>query len=248
MTKNQDNGYISNYLIHWTGKHGDEKGAEVLSIIASTCRLLLSYNCLHIFDINHEIHEKMVCFTDVPLAHSEQHCSRYGCFGVAFNKLPLMNIGAQPVFYASHACKRDMDIIFQFIQEQTTRTTIEPTLFKALHRHFYYIQRLSEGRADKNDTFYYEREWRLGEQTLIPPEKLNRSNAKFHCQQEGYPPYTGRLAKEADNSYFDFDKAHVAFLVAPSERISEIKNPNKFLIRPYEEILIDSINARGSNL
>jgi len=67
MTKNQDNGYISNYLIHWTGKHGDEKGAEVLSIIASTCRLLLSYNCLHIFDINHEIHEKMVCFTDVPL-------------------------------------------------------------------------------------------------------------------------------------------------------------------------------------
>lgn len=244
MTTHRDNGYISNYLIHWTGKDGDKKGAEVLSIIASTCRLLLSYNRLHIFDINHEIHEKMVCFTDVPLAYSEQHCSLYGRFGIAFNKLSLMNVGAQPVFYASHACKRDMDVIFKFLQEQTRTTTVDPTLLKALHRHFYYIQRLSEERADRNDTFYYEREWRLGEQTLIPPEKSNRSNAKYKCQQEGYPPYTGRLAKDAGNSYFDFDKDHVAFLVAPNNRKAKIKNPHEFQIRSYEEIVNDSKNTK----
>ena len=237
MTNQQDNGYISDFLIHWTGKDGDEKGSEVLSIIASTCRLLLSYNRLHIFDINHEIHEKMVCFTDVPLAYSEQHCSQYGRFGIAFKKLSLMNVGAQPVFYASHACKRDMDIIFKYLQEQIKKTTIETALFEALHRHFYYIQRLSDGRADQNNTYYYEREWRLGEQTLVPPEKLNCPNSKYYCQQEGYPPYTGRLARKADKSYFDFDKEHVAFLIAPQNYHAKIRNTHGFQIVAYEDLV-----------
>ena len=146
MTISQDNGYISNYLIHWTGRDGDDRGAEFLSSIASTCKLRLSYNKLHIFDFYHEIREKMVCFTDVPLAHSAEHCKRYGRFGIAFHKLKLMNVGAQPVFYASHACKRDMDVIFKFLQDQARATTIDPTLFRALHRHFYFIQRLSDDR------------------------------------------------------------------------------------------------------
>lgn len=244
MTTHQDNGYISNYLIHWTGKDGDEKGVEVLSIIASTCRLLLSYNQLHIFDFDHEIHEKMVCFTDVPLTHSEQHCSRYGRFGIAFNKLPLMNVGAQPVFYVSHVFKRDMNAIFNFLQEQTRETTIDPTLFKAMHRHFYYIQCLSDKKADRNDTFYCEREWRLGAQTLLPPEKLNQDNAKYKSIKEGYPPYTGRLVGYTDNSYFDFDKDHVAFLIAPKDWKAKINNPHGFQIRPYEEIVMDSTNIK----
>lgn len=232
-----DNGYISEYLIHWTGKDGDEKGAEVLSIIASTCQLLLSYNQLHIFDMHHKISEKMVCFTDIPLPHSHQHCRRYGRFGIAFHKLDLMNVGAQPVFYASHACKCDMDVIFTFLQDQVRNTTIDPTLFRALHRHFYFIQQFSDTKADSKDAFYYEREWRLGEQTLVPPEKLNRPNAKYRCRQEGYPPYTGRLVRNGDNIYFDFDKGYVAFLIAPQDWQIKIENPHQFLFRTYEEIV-----------
>ena len=245
MTINQDNGYISDYLIHWTGRDGDEHGAVALSAIASTRKLLLSYNRLHIFDIYHEIHEKMVCFTDVPIVHSAQHCKRYGRFGIAFHKLKLMNIGAQPVFYATHVCKRDMDVIFKFLQDQVKATTIDPTLFRALHRHFYFIQRFSDNRADRKDTFYYEREWRLGEQTLIPLEKLDRPNAKYRCQQEGYPPYTGRLARDGDNIYFDFDKEWVAFLIAPKDWQNKIKNPHGFPIRTYEEMVNDEKGNRS---
>jgi hypothetical protein len=239
MTIPQDDGYISDYLIHWTGKDGDANGAEVLSRVAETCRLLLSYNRLHIIDIYHEIHEKMVCFTDVPLAHSIQHCQRYGKFGIALHKLKLMNIGAQPVFYASHACKRDMDIIFKFLQDQVKNTTIGPPLFRALLRHFYLIQRLSDNKADRKDTFYYEREWRLGEQTLVPPDKLNRPNAAYWCQQEGYPPYTGRLVQEDNNTYFDFDKDFVAFLITPREWKNTIRNPHGFMIHSYEDLIND---------
>ena len=123
MNKLKDNGYISDYLIHWTGKNGDEHGATILGIISSTLRLLLSYNRIHLFDWTHKIHERMVCFTDVPLLHSNAHCKLYGRFGIAFKKLKLMNVGAQPVFYASHACKRDMDTIFKFLQEQAKDTT-----------------------------------------------------------------------------------------------------------------------------
>ena len=237
-----DNGYISDYLIHWTGKDGDEKGAEVLSTIASTCKLLLSYNRLHIFDFYHEIHEKMICFTDVPLSHSAQHCRQYGRFGIAFHKLKLMNIGAQPVFYASHAYKHDMDMIFKFLQEQVENTTIDKKLFRALHHHFYFIQQFSDDKADRKDTFYYEREWRLGEQSLIPPEKLSRPNARYWCQQEGYPRYTGRLVKDKDKLYFSFDEKkerseYIAFLIAPKDWKNKIENPHQFPIYTYEEIV-----------
>lgn len=237
MNAPRDNGYISDYLIHWTGKKGDKLGASVLGTIASTLRLLLSYNRLHIFDWSHEVHEKMVCFTDVPLRHSSDHCERYGRFGIAFHKLKLMNVGAQPVFYASHACKRDMDTIFHFLQEQVQHTTLPSDVFRAFHRHFYFIQRLSDGRADGHDTLYYEREWRLGEQTLVPEEKLLRPSAKYWSQQEGCPPYTGRLVTEGDRSYFAFNREDVAFLIAPRDCHAKIGNPHGFWIEAYEDLV-----------
>ena len=244
MNPRTDNGYISDYLIHWTGKDGDRRGAEVLSIIASTLRLLLSYNQIHIFDWYHEVHEKMVCFTDVPLRHSDEHCKRYGRFGIAFHKLKLMNVGAQPVFYASHACKRDMDTIFSFLQKEMLEPTLPQGVFTALLRHFYFIQRLSDGRADQRDTYYYEREWRLGEQTLVPEEKLNRQNARYWCQQEGYPPYTGRLIVDGDKTYFAFDQDDVAFLVCPRSRQHDIANPHGFPVEPIED-LVQTKNGEG---
>jgi hypothetical protein len=68
--------------------------------------LCIGFACIQaIFFLTSKNHEKMVCFTDVPLRHSNEHCNRYGRFGIAFHKLKMMNVGAQPVFYASHACK-----------------------------------------------------------------------------------------------------------------------------------------------
>ncbi|MFZ4701099.1 MAG: abortive infection system antitoxin AbiGi family protein [Candidatus Methylumidiphilus sp.] len=243
MTIPYDNGYISDYLIHWTGKNGDDKGAEILSIIASECQLLLSYNILHIFDIHHNVHERMVCFTDVPLYHSQQHCQRYGRFGIAFHKLKLMNVGVQPVFYASHACKRDMNVIYKFLADQATNTTIDSRLFDALNRHFYLIQRLSDGKADSKDTFYYEREWRIGEQMLVPPDKLDRPNAKYQYQQEGYPYHTGRLAEKDGGKFFDFKiemNEYVAFLIAPRDWQDKILNPHQFPLYTYEDLINDT--------
>ncbi len=237
---NPDNGYISDYLIHWTGKEGDDVGAEVLSLIASTCQLLLSYNIFHILDIYNKIHEKMVCFTDVPLSHVAQHSNRYGRFAIAFHKLSLMNIGAQPVFYCTHANKSDLDVIFKFLREQNKKTTIESATFEALKRHFYFMQTFSKGKADEKDTFYYEREWRLGKQNLAPLEMWNRpDNPKYHIIQAGYPRYCGKLSVQGENEYFQFSEKDVAFLIYPRDWASRINNPSRFSIKNYEDMFND---------
>lgn len=176
----------------------------------------------------------MVCFTDVPLTHSLAHCGRYGRFGIAFHKLKLMNVGAQPVFYVSHAVKRDMDAVFRFLQEQTECATLPLCVFRALHRYFYFMQRLSDGRADARDTYYYEREWRLGAQTLPIQEDLN---PRYHCQQAGYGAYFGRRIVRDDKEYFSFDTEDVAFLVTPTSWESNIGNPHGFRVCAFEELV-----------
>lgn len=237
---NPDNGYISDYLVHWTGKGGDEAGTKILSLIASTCQLLLSYNKLHIIDFNHEIREKMVCFTDVPLLHASQHCKRYGRFGIAFHKRSLINVGVQPVFYATHANNADLHVIFKFLQEQVQETTIDTTLFKALHRHFYYVQRFSDGRDDAKDAFYYEREWRLGEQNLVPAEMFERTDNPYsHIIKAGYPRYHGKLSVDGEKKYFYFKKECVAFLISPRNWQAKIYNPHSFPVHDYEEFVND---------
>jgi len=233
-----DDGYISDYLVHWTGKDGDEAGASILSLIASTCHLLLSDNVFHNLDIYNEIREKMVCFTDVPLVHTAQHCKRYGRFGIAFHKLKLMNVGTQPVFYATHANKKDLDMIFKFLQMQSHTTTIETSVLDALYRHFYFMQTFSKGKADEKDTYYYEREWRLGKQNLAPVTLWSRpDNPKYHILQAGYPRHCGKLFVDGEKEYFQFSTDDVAFLISPHDWKSKISNPHAFPVEEYENFV-----------
>jgi hypothetical protein len=130
-----------------------------------------------------------------------------------------------------------MSTIFRFLQELVQQTTLPLEIFQALHRHFYFMQRLSDGGADGHNTFYYEREWRLGEQTLVPDEILHRSNARYWAQKEGYPPYTGRLVKEGANAYFAFNAEDVAFLISPRKHFPKVGNSHGFPIEAYEDLV-----------
>ncbi len=232
MTPN-DKSYISDYLIHWVGKgRPPEERVSVLSHIATTCRLLLKENDFF-FDGSLKIREKMVCFTDVPLAHSEQHCAKYSPFGIAFCKLRLMSKGAQPVFYFTHIFKRDLGKIYRFVLDQINNSTLNPRVLEAFHRHFYYMQQFAEERADRHDTAYYEREWRIGELCLIPK---GQNKGKW-CLEHELPATLGTLVNEGDKAYFEFEQADVAFLVAPNQFITEISNPHQFAIESYGKIV-----------
>lgn len=130
-----------------------------------------------------------------------------------------------------------MNAIFSFLQKELKEPSLPADTFEALHRHFFFIQRLSVDRADRQDTYYYEREWRLGEQTLVPEEKLKRPNAKYWCQKEGYPPYPGKLVRDGDTPYFAFEPDDVAFLVCPRSWQPKIANPNGFQVEAFEDLV-----------
>ncbi len=234
-----DNGYISKYLIHWAGQgHPDQQRAEILSSIASTCQLLLSQgdptdpNDLF-FDGSIKIVDRMVCFTDVPLVLSADHCRKYSPFGIAFHKLALINQGAQPVFYFTHVFQRDMSTIYKFILQQLENTTLDPNVFRAIHRHFYYMKKFSDSRADRTDTNYYEREWRVGELSLLP-EGENRGR---WCLNNKLPTSIGNLVFQEGKPYFRFHRSDVSFLVAPKSYFSSIRNPHRFTLKAFEELV-----------
>jgi len=234
MGEYMDDGYISKYLTHWTGRKGEERGAEILSIIAKSCRLLLSYNPIS----STGIYDKMACFTDIPYAHCIKHCDRYGRFGIAFKILNLMNCGAQPVFYVSHVYSSDINLIFDFIQEQFKTKTLDEHIFNALLRHFFFMQKFSNEKADRTDTFYYEREWRLGMYSLATDKELRGPNARARLYLNGEipAPIPGRLVIDGNESFYSFKPEDVAFLIAPEDWISKIEKPNGFEIKSYEEL------------
>jgi len=46
--------------------------------------------------------------------------------------------------------------------------------------------------------------------------------------------------RDGDNVYFDFDKEYVAFLVASRDWQDKIRNPHRFPIYTYEELINDT--------
>jgi hypothetical protein len=229
-----DNGYISRYLIHWAGgKKPDRERADILSTIASTCRLRFSPNEFF-FDGSLKIGGKMICFTDVPLSQSAKHCAKYSPFGIAFHKLKLMGQGAQPVFYFTHVFKKDMGTIYRFVIEQLNKPTIAPEVLRALHRHFYFMQEFAQERADRDDTAYYEREWRIGESYLI---RDGQDEGKWYLEHDEFPPTLGTLVTDGDETYFKFKQDDVAFLVVPKQFIAQISNPHQFDVKSYETLI-----------
>jgi hypothetical protein len=232
MDSPRDNGYVSKYLVHWTSRKGDESGLANLSAISQTCRLLLSQNQFF-FDGSQQIVEKMICFTDVPLWHSLPHCHKYGRFAVAFHKNKLMAKGAQPVFHFTYVFKRDISTVYKFVMSQLHTMTLDSAVFKALHRHFYYMQEFSDGPVTDPEANYYEREWRLGEMSLAPVNE----NYGAWCLTQGLPPCIGRTAVEEGKTFFIFDPSDVAFLISPQEHIQKVSNPQGFDIWAFEDVV-----------
>lgn len=232
VTLPRDSGHVSKYLVHWTSRKGDELGLANLSSISESCRLLLLQNQFFL-DGSQEIRDKMVCFTDVPLWHSHPHCYRYGHFAVVFHKHKLMAKGAQPVFYFTHVFKRDMSTVYEFLMSQVRKTTMEDSVFKALHRHFYYAQEFSDGPVTDPNANYYEREWRLGEMSLAP----DTENYGMWCHTQKLPPCVGRTTKEHEKTFFRFERSDVAFLVAPREYMSKVANPQGFDLWAFEDVV-----------
>ena len=236
--------YSSPWLIHWTSREGgDETGLKNLNAILSSQLLKLSENRIIKIYFEIGVKAKMVCFTDVPLRFSAKHCSRYGRFGIAFNKKKLILKGAQPVFYVTPVCRENVKKLLKFVLNPPQECSIPEPIKESLSKHFYFLQEFSEGNIDSFDAYYYEREWRLGEQSLPPIEIWDKPNAKWEIKKLGYPAYCGKKVIKNNETYFEFEDQDIAFIICPKEYAADLKNPKDYEVKFYEKIVdCNSIN------
>lgn len=240
---NLDNGYVSNYLIHWTGRKDDSSGLNNLLSILRDNRL--KFGIREILEVGLEtkkaaVELEMVCFTDVPIRHSYDHCKKYGRFGIAFEKKYLADNGAQPVFYYTPLVEQDVKKVIRFMLEDG-EASVPLDIFKALQRHFCFSQPYSGGGMDSPHASYYEREWRLC--TPYLDENYGQDGVISKRLLEGEPMPLGKLEEDHNGSFFPFKEADISFVVVPSDYEAQLRAglPDRQLhILHYEDFVSQS--------
>lgn len=211
--------YISNELVHWTGRGKSEAQAfDTLKTICDERLLRLTY-CPNYVQPDYKPETAMVCFTDIPLRYSREHCDRFGRFGIGFKKPRMIHYGANPALYTTvtHFVRirqiaamlermKDLEKDRQwreefeqyFFTEDETVALLEVTEF---------LQEYSYKNSDLSDyVTYYQREWRLAFRSL-----------PFAGDTTPHDPGMSCFYKRNGNSYpiFKFAPSDVEFIIAP---------------------------------
>jgi hypothetical protein len=113
----------------------------------------------------------MVCFTDIPLKHSREQCSKFGSFGVGFKKENLIKYGANPALYTTgvhfNRIKKLANLLSRMEdleKDREWRDELEPYQFGeeetfALQDVIDFLQEYSYRNNDTSDyVTYYQRE------------------------------------------------------------------------------------------
>ena len=211
--------FISDVLTHWTGRNKtDEEAALILRKISDEEVLRLSY-CPRYVQDDLKPQASMVCFTDVPLKFSAEHCGLFGRCGIAFRKDAMIAYGANPILYTtSMHLKRIRDIenlvarMKDLEKDREWRNEVEPYRFSedetaALNEGLDFSQEYSyKNQDDKPYVTYYQREWRLPF-NVLPFAGGNKPH------EPGMSCF--RSPEGLDYPIFKFARTDVAFLIVP---------------------------------
>jgi len=187
--------YISNELIHFIGRACEDydKYQLLLKILESGCLSNSEENAkkpIGVAEIevngfakisqNEMYIPQMVCFCDIPIEHLEIHVTKYGRFGLAFEKDFIVNNGGTPVYYLPLGAKVSSFINkgeyfdkkldeFQYNISKVINTKYPEVRdimkdidnFLAFHV-FSYAKFFDHNLADEDSSnYYFEREWRV---------------------------------------------------------------------------------------
>lgn len=234
-------GHINNELVHWTGRNvSDSEAFESLSSICNEEILRLTF-CPRYVQEEFKPKTAMVCFTDVPLRHSKEHCGVFGRFGIAFHKHKMIEYGANPVFYTVEPhLKRIQEVaeltasLYEYYRDREWREGFEKYQFTdeqflALHEITEFSQEYSYKNDDtRDDANYYQREWRLTFNSL-----------DFAGGTSPHSPGKSRFYIRGEKSYqiFKFSLTDVAYIIVPLRyylRARKLANKLKCKIKIYE--------------
>lgn len=235
--------YISNELVHWTGRgKKDEEAALILKTICEEEVLRLSY-CPQYVQPGMEHGSSMVCFTDIPLNLSREHCDRFGRCAIGFHKKQMIEYGANPVFYttAKHlervkhvenllARMKDLEKDREWKEGEfepyrfTEDETVALMEVVAFHQEYAY----KNNDHGPNPT-YYQREWRLPF-NILP----------FAGDNKPHTPGMSCIYSRAGTTYpiFKFAPTDVAYLVVPEacqKAMADIAQVHSWEIKIFEQ-------------
>ena len=165
---------ISDSLVHWTGrKKSDEAAVQILKAICEEGILRLTH-CPRYVQPDLKPSASMVCFTDIPLRLSGEHCGRFGRCGIGFRKEAMIRYGANPVLYTTskHLARiKHIESLLarmkDFEKDREWRAESEPYRFTedetiALTEVTDFLQEYAHKNDDDSSyVTYYQREWRL---------------------------------------------------------------------------------------
>lgn len=171
--------YVNDELVHWTGRGKPDKEAfEILRTICDEETLRLSY-CPNYVSPDFEKKSSMVCFTDIPLKHSREHCRKFGRVGIGFKKSSMIQYGANPVLYTTGIHFDRIKLIGSLLdrmkdmeKDREWRQEMESYIFTedetlALLEVTEFLQEYAYKNQDLSDyVTYYQREWRLAFRSL----------------------------------------------------------------------------------
>lgn len=211
--------YISNELVHWTGrKQTDENAMTALASICDEEILRLSY-CPTYIQEKYKPEAAMVCFTDIPLRFAKEHCEKFGKVGIGFNKERMIKYGANPALYTTSAhfsrIRKLADLLARMEdleKDREWKKELEPYSFNADETIAFqevtdFLQEYSYGNNDNSDyVTYYQREWRLTFRSL-----------PFAGDTKPHEPGMSCFYIRDGKSYgiFKFSQKDVEFIVVP---------------------------------
>jgi len=234
--------FISDTLTHWTGrKKTDEEAAQILKAICEEGVLRLTH-CPRYVQPDLKPSASMVCFTDVPLRFSSEHCDVFGRCGIGFRKDAMIAYGANPVLYTTSehlarikhiegllARMKDLE------KDREWREEVEPYRFTedetvALMEVVDFLQEYAYRNEDDRDyVTYYQREWRLPFNVL-----------PFAGDTKRHGPGMSSFYIRNGTSYpiFKFASTDVVFLVVPRavrDTLSDIARAKSWDLKVFED-------------
>lgn len=136
---------ISDNLIHFLGRQYKDTPSKQLEIFKSIISTGLRCSKIQIkFGQGGVVYNQVVCFTDIPLSHCDEHAAVYGKFGIGFKKSFIKNRGGNPARY-----------FVDYLPSETLDETVVENrglLYLNLSEHFELVRRIRE-LALKDSTF-----------------------------------------------------------------------------------------------
>lgn len=175
--------FISNTLTHWTGRNKPDNVAfEIIEKIINSKKLLLTYcpNYPMLTDYT-QLKTMMVCFTDIPLHLSQEHCALFGMFGIGFSKEKMIQYGANPVLYTTREMNERVEkfisLISRLQSEEVDREWRDATQNDDIGDRYQFTSEqyfamfelagfMQNYQYSDTSIDYYQREWRINYETL----------------------------------------------------------------------------------